>query len=486
MSARVLGDLVDGTGFVSSRSARSSAAPFDVQMEIGAPAHIRQLLIEILIALTIPLTAFSAIKLLKFTTIPTVDSLAYGEWSKYSHTLAVLVILMTATVAFVALAVESRRRKQVEGALLETEARFSLCTEATGVGLWHWNLATEEFEVNNHCRDQLRLPTGSRFTVGRFLDAVHPDDQRAVEESLQCGLHSNAAFNVEFRLRPINERIRSVRLRACPARLSNASGVGMVGTILDVTDRSEMKLEIEQQRESLAHLTRVSMIGKLSNALAHELNQPLTAIMSNAQAAQRIMTKSPLDIAELKSTISDIIQDDARAGEVIRHLRGMLKNNADFFGELDLNEVILSALELTQGDLVDRHISVTTRLSENSLLIKGDAVQLQQVVLNLVLNGAEAISEAGERAGSIAVTSTVLSDGYACVGVFDSGPGIKPEHFPKLFDSFFSTKESGMGLGLSISRSIVTRHRGQMWAANDPQKGATFYFALPLVRSCAA
>jgi C4-dicarboxylate-specific signal transduction histidine kinase len=242
-----------------------------------------------------------------------------------------------------------------------------------------------------------------------------------------------------------------------------------------------MKMEIERQRQSLAHLTRVSMIGKLSGALAHELNQPLTAIMSNAQAAQRMIKKMPLDVDELKSTIADIIEDDTRAGEVIRHLRGLLKNNADFFEELDMNAVAASALELTRGDLVTRHVTVTTDFGKHPLRIKGDSVQLQQVVLNLVLNGAEAIAETGSRAGSIVVRTNILPDGYAYVSISDSGPGIRQDHFEKLFDPFFSTKEGGMGLGLSISRSIIMRHGGQMWATNGPEHGATFHISVPMV-----
>lgn len=488
MSARALSkivntaDIVNTTDLASTQSARSIAADSNARDGIGSAAQLRRMLMDIVISLSVPLAAFSAIKLLKFSTMPAIDPIGDGDWSKYSQIAAVVVILVTTIVAFVALAIESRRRKEVESALVETEARVSLCAEATDIGLWQWNSATDEFEVSDHCRDLLSLPAGTAFTVAEVLDTVHPDDRSAVEESMQRGLYSYSGFDVEFRLRSVNERVRWVRLRARPAKQSDAQIARVAGTILDVTARLEMKSEIEQQRESLAHLTRVGMIGKLSSALAHELNQPLTAIMSNAQAAQRIMTKSPLDTNELKSAISDIIQDDARAGEIIRHLRGLLKNNADFLEELDLNAIIGSALELTQGDLAERRISIRTSLSHAPLLIKGDSVQLQQVVLNLVLNGAEAISESGARTGSIAVTSTTLSDGYACVGISDNGPGIKPEFFAKLFDPFFSTKECGLGLGLSISRSIVIRHRGQMWAANNSERGASFYFSIPLVR----
>jgi C4-dicarboxylate-specific signal transduction histidine kinase len=475
--------VVDTAAGVSAEEADFFAAHFLARSESKSAVHKWQLFREVLIALAIPLIALSTLQLLKFSKISTVESFAYGEWIKYSHTAAVLVILAAATLASVALAIESRRRRCVEDALFRTQEHVLLSAEATDVGLWQWNSANNDFQISNHGRDLLRLPSSAALTLNSILDAVHPDDRSVTEQSIDRALQASTGFEVEFRLRPNSERIRWVRLRSRPAQESDAHVSYMTGTILDVTDRLEMKLEIERQRESLAHLTRVGMIGKLSSALAHELNQPLTAIMSNAQAAQRIITKQPLDINELKSAISDIIQDDTRAGEVIRHLRGMLKNNADFFEEIDLNTIVASALELTQGDLVARHISVTTCLWKKPLLIKGDSVQLQQVLLNLFLNAAEAISELGQRAGSITITSTILADGHAAVGVSDNGPGIEPQSFATLFDPFFSTKESGMGLGLSISRNIILRHRGQMWAANNSERGAGFYFSLPLVRS---
>jgi len=474
---------VDAGAAVSAREADFFAAHFLSRNESTSAVHKRQLFTETLIALAIPLIALSVLQLLKFSSISTVESFAYGEWIKYSHTAAVLIILAAAILAFVALGIESRRRRRVEDALSRTEAHVLLSAEATDVGLWEWNSATGDLQISNHGRDLLRLPSAAPLTLNSMLDAIHPEDRSVTEQSIDRGLQSGSGFDVEFRLRPMGDRMRWVRLRSRPARESDAHDRYMAGTILDVTDRSEMKLEIERQRESLAHLTRVSMIGKLSSALAHELNQPLTAIMSNAQAAQRIMTKLPLDMNELKSAISDIIQDDTRAGEVIRHLRGMLKNNADFFEEHDLNAIIASALELTQGDLVARHISLKTCLWKSPLLIKGDSVQLQQVLLNLLLNAAEAISEFRQRAGSITVTSTVLPDGYASVGVSDNGPGIASQSFANLFDPFFSTKEGGMGLGLSISRNIIMRHRGQVWAANNPEQGTTFCFSVPLIRA---
>jgi PAS domain S-box-containing protein len=481
MSARALSSSVyalapvpaaDDPVIASGRAKTSS--------QIRTATRRRQLVIEVLIALAIPLVALSTLQLLRLGALVTGMSVADGEWSKYTIPVAVLVIFAAVAVAFVALVTQNRWRRELEGALSQSESFISLCAEAADVAVWQWDLAGTDFSASDHCRELLRMPPDQAFTLSGILDEVHADDRSLVRESVQRGLQSNSSFEVEFRLRPTSDRVRSVRMKARPVRRADGNVAHLLGTIVDITDIREMKLEIERQRQSLAHLTRVSMVGKLSNTLAHELNQPLTAIMSNAQAVQRLITKIPLDIDELKSAIEDIIQDDTRAGEVIRHIRGLLKNKADFFEELDLNAVVASALEFTHGDLVVRHISVTADFWERPLPIKGDSVQLQQVILNLILNAGEAIVETGQPAGSMTVRTCTLSDGSAYVGISDTGPGIRSENFVRLFDPFFTTKEGGMGLGLSISRGIILRHGGQIWATNNRQSGTTFHVSLPL------
>jgi C4-dicarboxylate-specific signal transduction histidine kinase len=253
---------------------------------------------------------------------------------------------------------------------------------------------------------------------------------------------------------------------------------------MDITERRKMQEEVQHQQQSLAHLARVGVVGELSAALAHELNQPLTAIMSNAQAAQRMLNKTPINVDELSGAIADIIGDDMRAGDVIHHLRSLLKDNESSVGLCDLNSIVRESLELTRSDLITRHISVTRELSQQALSVTGDDVQLQQVVLNLVLNAAEAMGDQNGRKGL--VVSTAKAGSRAELSVSDTGPGLPADILEKLFNPFFTTKQSGMGLGLSICRAIVTRHGGKVWATNNEGGGATFHVSLPLAQAGAS
>jgi C4-dicarboxylate-specific signal transduction histidine kinase len=254
------------------------------------------------------------------------------------------------------------------------------------------------------------------------------------------------------------------------------------GTVVDNTERVRMQGEIDNQRQSLTHLSRVGLIGELSSALAHELNQPLTAILSNAQAVQRMIRHNSIDIAELRSAISDIIDDDSRAGDVIRHLRTLLKKDETRREYLDLNAVMTRALSLTRGDLIARRISIATRLTKTEIGIWGDPVQLQQLFLNLIVNAADAMGMNAQPTGVLTVTSEIEGDETGHITIADTGTGIPQEVMEKLFEPFFSTKKHGLGVGLSISRAIVNSHHGTIKAENNIGPGATFHVIVPLAR----
>jgi C4-dicarboxylate-specific signal transduction histidine kinase len=254
------------------------------------------------------------------------------------------------------------------------------------------------------------------------------------------------------------------------------------GTVIDITNQRKIQAEVEAQKQSLSHLTRVGMLGELSGALAHELNQPLTAIMSNAQAAQRMISHRRVDMEELRMAIEDIIANDVRAGEVIRHLRALLKKEDMRHARVDLNQVARDALDLTHSDLIARRISVSFNIGRAPALVTGDSIQLQQLLLNLVMNAAEAITSTAHDGGMLIVALDRTEDDCQHVAVSDTGPGIRPDLMKNLFDPFFTTKAQGLGLGLSISRSIAEAHGGMMWAENNAARGATFHVVLPALQ----
>ncbi|HET9765709.1 MAG TPA: MASE1 domain-containing protein, partial [Thermoanaerobaculia bacterium] len=244
---------------------------------------------------------------------------------------------------------------------------------------------------------------------------------------------------------------------------------GAVITYTDISARKRVEDEMRLQRQELAHLTRVAMLGELSGALAHELNQPLTAILSNAQAGQRLMAKRPVDLAEVREILDDIAADDRRAGEVIQRLRAMLKKGETKMVALAVNDLALEVLRFAHGDLITRNVRVVTELAPDLPQVVGDRVQLQQVLLNLVLNGCEAMS--GNPSDERQLNIVTARDGESAVrvAVGDSGSGIAADEIERLFEPFFTTKEHGLGLGLAICRSIVEAHSGRLWASNNEE-----------------
>jgi PAS domain S-box-containing protein len=244
----------------------------------------------------------------------------------------------------------------------------------------------------------------------------------------------------------------------------------------DITDRKRA----EEARRNLAHATRVSMLGALAGSLAHELNQPLTAILSNAQAGSRFLANSIPDIAEIRGLLHDIAQDTKRAGEVIRQLRMLVKKDEPKFETLDLNRLIQDVVRLLRSDTVIRKVGIALDLDSDLRSVRGDSVQLQQVMLNLMLNGFDAMKEVPESERKISVRTRQPDTGLIQIEVSDCGTGIHPEQLARVFEPFQSTKPDGLGLGLSISRSIVEAHAGRLWAENNPDRGATFYLTLPV------
>jgi two-component system, LuxR family, sensor kinase FixL len=270
-----------------------------------------------------------------------------------------------------------------------------------------------------------------------------------------------------------------VSIAGAPIRSADGTIVGVSTTIRDVTERKRAEEEADRLRRELAHMSRVTMMGELTASLAHELNQPLTAIVTNAHAGERYLAASVPPLGEVAEILADVAADAQRAGETIRRMRSLLKKDTTRFGPLDVNEVIREVVALTQTDALIRHQPIELSLAPDLPPVRGDRVQLQQVLLNLVLNGMEAMGAAAPAARRLDI-QTLRAGPAVHVGVHDQGPGIPPDKLETVFESFFTTKASGLGLGLAISRSIVEAHGGRIWAANHPECGATFWFSVPL------
>ena len=271
---------------------------------------------------------------------------------------------------------------------------------------------------------------------------------------------------------------------------------GAVVTRADVTDLRRAELDVQRIRQELAHVGRVSTVGELTASLAHELYQPLTAIMTNAQAARRMLGASPPDVSQIYAILSDIVNDDRRASDVIERLRDLLRKGELEMARVDLSATIRDVADLLRGEAIVKHVSVTLDLDGEPVIVLGDRVQLQQVVLNLLHNAIEAMTDANHRATSVSVRCRRLlcegdalpgsgqalstGSGQAHVTVSDTGPGLPAGAEETVFDPFYTTKRDGMGMGLSIVRSILESHGGSIRAANHADGGAVFEFTLPL------
>ena len=252
----------------------------------------------------------------------------------------------------------------------------------------------------------------------------------------------------------------------------------MIGVAMDITRQKQASAETLQQREELAHLSRVSMLNALSGSLAHELSQPLCSILSNAQAAERFMSREPPDLTEIQAILADIVSADLRAGDIIEHLRTMLRRGEAELQPVNVTEVLEELLRLTHSDLIGRGVSVSNLAIVDLPPAMTNRVQLQQVLLNLIVNACDAMEANPPQDRNLTLT-TRIEQNEIHIGVLDCGVGL-PGDVEKLFQPFHTTKKHGLGMGLSICRTLVGAHGGRLWAERGAERGAAFYVALPL------
>ena len=261
--------------------------------------------------------------------------------------------------------------------------------------------------------------------------------------------------------------------------IQTAEGILVLTAIVDITARKQAETETLRQRAELAHVARVSTMGELAASVAHELNQPLGAILANAEAADLFLNQTPPALDELRAILIDIRQDDERASEVIRRMRALLRKHELERLPLEINSVVEDVLQVVSGDAALRKIAIGAELAPGLPKILGDRVHLQQVLLNFILNGMDAMAGEPRERRRLSIRTHSRPNGLVELAVMDMGHGIKPEMLPRLFEAFYTTKPNGMGMGLSISRTIIEAHHGRIWAENNAGGGAVFRVALP-------
>jgi PAS domain S-box-containing protein len=393
-------------------------------------------------------------------------------WDLKYYIIGGLAFVIAQSFLLAGLLLQKRRKRSTEESLRQKTDELD----------HFFNLSLELLSVANTDGYFLRLnPAWERIfgysreelMAKQFFYFVHPDDLDRTHKAVSTLASQQRPLHFGNRYRCRDGTYRWLEWTAAPA------GNLIYAAAHDVTERLKEEVEVRQHREELAHVTRVAMMGELTTSLAHEINQPLTAILSNAEAGQRFLSQASPDISELRQILEDIIRDDRRASDVVRKVRALVKKEKLRDEPLDLNEVILAVVDLIRADSLLQGLSIATDLSPRLAGIHGDGIQLQQVILNLILNGAAAMRNSPTGQRKIIVRTAMLDNRTVKAFVTDFGTGIDENNIERLFEPFYTTKPEGLGMGLSISQTIVKAHGGTMEARNNREGGATFAFTLP-------
>ncbi len=405
------------------------------------------------------------------------------EQTAAENALALQLFLLVAATPLMLLAVAIGDERRSKEALRQSEERMSLAAESAQLALWDWDLASDQVWIEDQglFGFEPRTPVDHATLAGH----VHPDDRAARATAIQEALSNGGSYESEFRVVLADGSVRWVAARGrSAARVANNAPARILGVAMDVTRHKQASAEAQLQREELAHLSRVTTLSALSGSLAHELSQPLSSILTNAQAGHRYISKDVPDLAEIREIFGDIVSANRRARDIIERLRTMLRRGEVALQPVSLNESLEDLLRLMRSDLIARGISVSNLAARGLPPVMTDRVQLQQVLLNLILNACDAMGSNPPHDRSLTLT-TFIAQNELRIGVLDSGVGL-PDDLATLFQPFHSTKAGGLGMGLSICRTLVTSLGGRIWAERRDERGAAFYVALPLAEDGAS
>jgi PAS domain S-box-containing protein len=360
--------------------------------------------------------------------------------------------------------------------LQRSEAYLTEAQRLSHTGSFGWDVSSGNLYWSEETFRIFECDRAEQPTLGVVLQRTHPDDRARVQQTLDRTAQEKTDLDFERRLLMPDGTIKNIHIVGHPVFDESGDFVEFVGTVMDVTERTRA----EEERQALAHANRIATMGQLTASIAHEVNQPIAAARNNAASALRFLSRSPPDLEEVREALDCVVSDVDRAGNVIGGIRKLItKTPAPPDDRFDFNDAIREMIVLTRGEALKNGVSVQTHL-EGLPLVQGDRVQLQQVVLNLILNAVEAMSLVDGARRELSISTERRGTGEVLVAVRDSGPGIDPEHLERVFESFFTTKSSGIGLGLSICRSIIDAHGGRLWAAANEPRGAAFQFTLPV------
>ena len=379
-----------------------------------------------------------------------------------------------------ALEAESRERKRAEESLRRSERYLAEGQKLTHTGSWVWRVPGRDAV---HLSEEWYRVYGFELedgipTLEQRLKRIHPDDRTKWQDAIDRAVREESDYDVEFRILLPDATVKHIHAVGHPVLDESGNLVQFVGSSTDITERKRAEESFRQAQADLAHVNRVTTMGELTASVAHEVNQPIAAAVTNAKTCLRWLTRDQPDIEEARAAAMRIVNDGTRAAEIIKRIRLLFKKGTSEREPVDVNEVIREMGVLLRGEAMRYSILLTTDLEVDIPRVMADRVQLQQVLMNLMLNGIDAMKDA-DGARELAIKSQRGENHQVLVSVDDTGAGLPLQQSDKVFDAFFTTKPHGTGMGLSISRSIVESHGGRLWAANNFPRGTSFCFALP-------
>src|SRR6266576_432950 len=408
----------------------------------------------------------------------------YGLFSTRSaeeNALSIQMFLIVMSVPLMLLAAVIEERSKGETTLREREERISLAAESADLAFWTINFERKESWMSDNGRAIFNFGPDEPLSRELFLSRVHPEDRNAVDEAIERARPESQTFEIEYRLLRPDGDIRWLISRGRYGHDDRGGVSELIGVAIDITAQGKADLELRLQREEMARMSRVSSMGELTASLAHELNQPLTAIASNVAAGRRFLAQRSPDLAMFKELLDDVAADARRAGDIIHGIHQFVRKSEGVRRAVDLNEIIREVLRLLHSDLLGRGTAIETQLAPSLPSVDANAVQLQQVLLNLLMNSLEAMQATPAAKRRVVISTTCEANSAVTVGVRDYGSGLPKEDLDKVFTHFYSTKPNGMGMGLTVVRSIIEAHGGKLRAENV-DVGARFFFTLRVTR----
>ena len=380
---------------------------------------------------------------------------------------------------------ENAERRRAEQQLRRGQTYLDEAQGLSQTGSFAWNIAKDEIVFSREAYRIFGIDPSAELTVDLIIDRVHPDDRAFIRSQIARALSGERDYDYEHRSLAPDGSIRQIRVRARRVRYETGEEE-IVGALADVTATKRAEEALSKAQTELAHATRVTTLGEMSASIAHEVNQPLTAIMVNGDAGLRWLNRAIPDLAEVREALKRMVSEAHRASEVIRRIRDLSKKANPQMSKVDINDIISEALPLIKREALNHRVTLRVDLTPHLAPICGDRIQLQQVIFNLAINGFQALSTVTDRPRQLAIRTQNHDEDQILVAVEDGGVGIDTEASQVLFSPFYTTKPEGMGMGLSICRAIVEAHGGRLWAERNDGPGMTFQFTLCALETPAA